>query len=98
YNGWNIFKFNRNAKYQKVEDQFVRKGWGSAADAANDLHSSLFFLPQRAFAAADAAPEMFYRIAQNDPEVRSNTVGFRHWNIVGKKKTDGFLQLISDKV
>ncbi|HMO63304.1 MAG TPA: hypothetical protein PKC39_14560 [Ferruginibacter sp.] len=98
YNGWKIMKFNRNAKYTKVDDAYVLKAFGAAADEANDLHSSLFFLPQRAFAAADAAPEMFYRMATNDPELRSNTVGFRHWNIVAKKKADGFFQLVSDKV
>lgn len=99
YNGWQIMKFNRNAKYTKDGGgDFILKAFGAAADPANDLHSSLFFLPQRAFAAADASPEMFYRLATNDPELRSNTVGFRHWNIVAKKKADGFFQLVSDKV
>ncbi|MDP1812342.1 MAG: hypothetical protein Q8K66_13150 [Sediminibacterium sp.] len=99
YNGWHIMKFNRNAKYTKDgAGVFTLKAFGAAADAANDLHSSLFFLPQRAFAAADAAPEMFYRLAANDPELRSNTVGFRHWNVVAKKKADGFFSLVSDKI
>jgi hypothetical protein len=99
YNGWNIFKFNRNAKYTKNgAGQMIIKPYGAVVDAANDLHSSLFFLPQRAFAAQDSAPEMFYRMATNDPELRSNTVGFRHWNVIGKKKADGFMQLVSDKV
>ncbi|MGN7787415.1 hypothetical protein ACTJIJ_22975 [Niabella sp. 22666] len=99
YNGWNIFKFNRNAKYTKDGGGvFTLKAFGAAPDAANDLHSSLFFLPQRAFAAADASPEMFYKIAVTDPALRSNTVGFRHWNVVGKKKADGFFNLVSDKV
>lgn len=99
YNGWNIMKFNRNAKYTKDgEGNFNLKAFGAAVDPANDLHSSLFFLPQRAFAAQDASPEMFYRMAANDPELRSNTVGFRHWNVVAKKKADGFYSLVSDKV
>jgi hypothetical protein len=99
YNGWMIYKFNRNAKYTKgVDDVFSRKAFGVAADAANDLHSSLFFHSDRAFAAADANPEMFYRMATNDPELRSNTVGFRHWNFVGPKKADGFYALVSDKI
>lgn len=99
YNGWQIVKFNRNAKYTKNnDDTFSLKAFGAANDAANDLHSSLFFLPQRAFAAADASPEMFYKMAAIDPALRSNTIGFRHWNITGKKKADGFYQLISDKV
>lgn len=98
YNGWNIFRFNRNAKFIKTAGVIGLKAFGAAADPANDLHSSLFFLPQRAFAAADSAPEMFYRLASNDPELRSNTVGFRHWNVVAKKKADGFFSLVSDKV
>lgn len=99
YNGWKIAKFTENPRYTKeLDGTFTLKAFGSAYDAANDLHSSLFFLPERSFAAADAAPEMFYRLATNDPELRSNTVGFRHWNIVAKKKADGFYQLVSDKV
>ncbi|MGQ0737658.1 MAG: hypothetical protein ACT4OJ_01235 [Bacteroidota bacterium] len=99
YNGILIMKFNNNARYTADGDgTFTRKAFGAAYDAANDLHSSLFFLPQRSFAAADPGPEMFYRLATNDPELRSNTIGFRHWNIVAKKKVDGFYQLISDKV
>lgn len=98
YNGWKIMKFNQNAKYKLVAADYVKNAWGAAVDPANDLHSSLFFLPLRAFAAADAAPEMFYRLAATDPELRSNTVGFRHWNIVAKKKVDGFYQLVSPKI
>jgi hypothetical protein len=99
YNGWNIFKFTRNARYTKdVDGNFNLKAFGSAYDGANDLHSSLFFLPERSFAAADSAPEMFYKMASTDPALRSNTVGFRHWNVVAKKKADGFYQLVSDKV
>lgn len=99
YNGWQIMKFNNNARYTADGDgTFTRKAFGAAYDAANDLHSSLFFLPQRAFAAADPGPEMFYRLKTNDPELRSNTIGFRHWNIISKKKVDGFYQLVSDKV
>ncbi|MBS1641550.1 MAG: hypothetical protein JSR11_03645 [Bacteroidetes bacterium] len=99
YNGWQILKFNNNAMYTADGDgTFTRKAFGAAYDPVNDLHSSLFFLPQRAFAAADASPEMFYRMASIDPELRSNTVGFRHWNIVAKKKVDGFYQLISPKI
>jgi len=99
YNGWKIFKFNQNAKYTKqLDGSFTLNAFGAVADPANDLHSSLFFLPQRAFAAADASPEMFYSIATTDPQFRANTVGFQHWNITAKKKADGFYQLISDKV
>lgn len=99
YNGVKIMKFNNNARYTADGDgTFTRKAFGAAYDPVNDLHSSLFFLPQRAFAAADPGPEMFYRLSANDPELRSNTIGFRHWNIVAKKKVDGFYQLVSDKV
>ena len=99
YNGVKIMKFNNNARYTADGDgTFTRKAFGAAYDAANDLHSSLFFLPQRAFAAADPGPEMFYRIATTDPALRSNTIGFRHWNIISKKKVDGFYQLVSPKI
>jgi hypothetical protein len=99
YNGWQIMKFNNNSRYTADGDgTFTRKAFGAAYDAANDLHSSMFILPQRGFAAADPGPEMFYRIATTDPQYRANLVGFRHWNIVAKKKTDGFYQLVSDKV
>lgn len=99
YNGWQIMKFNRNASYKKDGGgNFNLNAFGAAYDAANDLHSSLFMLPQRAFAAADSGPEMFYKLASTDPEYRANTVGFRHWNIVAKKKADGFYSLVSDKV
>ncbi|NNV54532.1 hypothetical protein [Limnovirga soli] len=98
YCGWKIMKFNNNAKYTFGAGVYTRKAFDAAADAANDLHSSLFFLPQRAFAAADNTPEMFYRMASQDPELRSNTVGFRHWNIIAKKKVDGFYSLVSPKI
>lgn len=99
YNGIAIMKFNNNARYTADGDgTFTRKAFGAAYDAANDLHSSLFFLPQRAFAAADPGPEMFFKMAVNDPELRSNTIGFRHWNIISKKKVDGFYQLVSPKI
>lgn len=99
YNGIMIMKFNNNARYTADGDgTFTRKAFGAAYDAANDLHSSLFFLPSRAFAAADANPEMFYKIKTTDPQYRANTVGFQHWNIVAKKKIDGFYQIVSDKI
>lgn len=98
YNGWNIYKFSRNAKYTFAAGTYTKKAFGAAADAANDLHSSLFFHESRAFAAADASPEMFYRLAVNDPELRSNTVGFRHWSLVGQKRANSFFSLVSPKI
>lgn len=99
YNGIKIMKFSNNALYTADGDgTYTRKAFGAAYSAANDLHSSLFFLPQRAFAAADSAPEMFYELAATNPLLRANTVGFRHWNIVGKKKADGFYQMVSPKI
>lgn len=99
YNGWQIMKFNQNPKYQKQEDgTFALKAFGAANDPANDLHSSLFFLPQRAFAAADAEPLMVYGEAKNRPATRDNVIGFTHWSIITKKKADGFYQLVSDKI
>jgi hypothetical protein len=99
YNGWQIMKFNRNARYTEDGDgTFTIVPFNTAYDAATQDHSSLFFLPQRAFAAADATPEMFYKIKSTDPEYRANTVGFQHWNVVAKKKADGFFQLVSPRI
>jgi hypothetical protein len=99
YNGVQIMKFNNNARYSDDGDgTFSRKAFGAAYDAANDLHSSLFFLPTRAFAAADPNPEMFYKLASTDPQYRANLLGFRHYNIVAKKKVDGFYQMVSPKI
>ncbi len=99
YNGWKIMKFNNNARYTEDGDgTFTIVPFGTAYNVNTQDHSSLFFLPQRAFAAADASPEMFYRIATTDPQYRANTVGFQHWNVVAKKKADGFYSLVSPKV
>lgn len=75
----------------------LKKAFGAAANAADDLAASVVFYNKRAVQAKGNA-KMYYRLAANDPEYRRNVVGFRVRHICLPKKNTGFGALVSDVI
>lgn len=75
----------------------LKKAFGAAANAADDLAASVVYYNQRAVQAKGSAT-MYYLDARNNPTYRRSEVGFRLYHICLPKKSLGFGALVSQPV
>jgi hypothetical protein len=73
----------------------LKKAWGAAVNAGDDLPASVAFWAPRAVQARGSV-DMYYRDARINPEYRQSTVGFRLRHICLPKKNLGFGAIVSD--
>ncbi len=93
--GFDIYTFGGNPKYSVVNAAYQKKAFAAADDDVNDHVASFFFYAGRARQFPGPAAKMFSRKAEDDPENRMSTIGFRLWHICIGLKLEGFGAIVS---